>query len=549
MNRRKSRTEWGTYSKQNDVSDITTIPIVRRDNYFLATYEKTPSKYVSVDEKEKKKLGGSGFLDSLKEKLKSLPEYVSKASDTYSGDTGTALRNMIPASDDNARPGFAGEKHAILQLPNGKNGVANYMGPGTQVLKRLKRGDPGRTPSDYVAKRHDIDYVLASGEKTKEAQISKIREADNRMIKNLQKIRENKSDASRNIQMGMRLIQAKTVGEDLGLLNKSKFAGDLTNISASDKILLENERNKSQQNGYGADGKLLPGQKLKIALMKQQLNHPKKPRTDPSMDSRLAGSGVGSYQSMSKDLVSKKGYVLKGGRREEINIVELKRKGKKGKGLSPAGMGISLAGGEMNIISALKEKVLPKLLSTINLNIPVSEISKIIEKHLSNGVNKDNVMSLASELLPTLITYKLKQVKLNPTVLVNKGVLNEAIKGSGLKLAGQGKRKKMKGRGLIGDIGKLLGNVKDVAVDSLYKGLMEYIKNFIKGGNGLKLAGKGMIMTGTGFWSDFADGFKTGFVRTLDILSLPIKLLAPELAPAVDIGKTVGNILPGKMLF
>lgn len=549
MNRRKSRTEWGTYSKQNDVSDITTMPIVRRDNYFLATYEKTPSKYVSVDEKEKKKLGGSGFLDTLKESLKSLPEYASKAVDAYSGNVGTALRNMIPASDENARPSFSGEKHAILQLSNGKNGVANYMGPGTQVLKRLKRGDPGRTESDKVAKRHDIDYVLAQGAKTQTEQLSKIREADNRMIKSLQKIRANKSDAPRNIQMGLRLIQAKTVGEDLGLLNKSKFAGDLQNMSKDDKILLEAERNKSQQNGYGADGKLLPGQKLKIALMKQQLKHPKKPRTDPSMDSRLAGSGVGSYQSMSKDLVSKKGYILKGGKREEINIAELKRKGKKGKGLNPAGMGISLAGGQINILSELKQNVLPKLLSMIKLNMPSSEITKLVDKHLSGDINKANVMNLASELLPTLITYKLKQVKLNPTELENKGVLTEAIKGSGLKLAGQGKKKKMKGRGLIDNIGKLMGNVKDVAIDALYKGLMEYIKNLIKGGEGLKLAGKGIIMTGAGFWSDFADGFKTGFVRTLDILSMPIKLLVPELAPAVEVGKVVGNILPGKMLF
>jgi hypothetical protein len=136
-------------------------------------------------------------------------------------------------------------------------------------------------------------------------------------------------------------------------------------------------------------------------------------------------------------------------------------------------------------------------------------------------------------------------VKLNPVELEKKGILTEALKGSGLKLAGQGK---MKGKGFMDNITELLGDIKDKAVNALYKGMMEFVKGYIKG-DGLILSGGSIIMTGKGFWSDFADGFKTGFVKTLNLLSLPIKLLAPELAPAVEVGKVVGNILPGKMLF
>ena len=33
-----------------------------------------------------------------------------------------------------------------------------YMGPGTKLEKRLKRGDPGINRLDRIAKRHDIDY-------------------------------------------------------------------------------------------------------------------------------------------------------------------------------------------------------------------------------------------------------------------------------------------------------------------------------------------------------------------------------------------------------
>jgi len=546
-----NRNNWGTYSKKYDCSDIT-VPNVQRDNYFLAVYNKTPNKYQSVDEKQKEEISGSGFMDTLKKNLQNISHKVGQASDLYSSPIGTTLKNMIPTSDENARASFAGEKHAILQLPNGKNGISNYMGPGTEVIKRLKRNDPGRTESDKVAKRHDIDYVLAQGEPTKAAQLLKVREADNRMIKNLQKIRENKTDANRNIQMGLRLIQAKVAGENLGVLDKSKFAGELKNISTEDRILLEAERNKSEQNGYGINGKLLPGQKLKMALLNNKVKGPKKPRTDPDMDSRLAGSGMGSYPSKSKDIVSQKGYTLKGNGRNAPNIAELKKKGKMGKGLKLAGqglklagMGIALAGGSINIIDEIKNKALPALMKQIKLNIPTSEITKIVDKHITDTSNISNLsnglMSMADELLPMAIAYMLKQVNINPLELQKKGIFTEAIN----KMSGSGKSKKgkkgkgMKGCGMLDNIKEILGPIKDNAVNALYNGLMEFVKNLVKG-----KSGQG-IMTGAGFWSDFAKGFKIGWNKTLDIISLPIKILMPELTPAIEVGKAIGSILPG----
>jgi hypothetical protein len=245
-----SRTDWGYYQNRTNVSDFTALVPTYHYNSLINNDKpqyKTP-KFESIDESPKMDvISGSGFLDTLKEKFKNIPKYVNKAADLYSGEIGTTLRNMIPSSDENARPGFKGEKHAILELPNGKNGVANYMGPGTNVIARLQRGDPGRTKSDSAAKMHDILYNLSDGEKTKSAQLIKIREADNRMIKNLQKIREDKSDTNRNIQLGMRLIQAKKIGEDIGILDKSKFAGDIGTLSKSDSILLEKEINLNNQ--------------------------------------------------------------------------------------------------------------------------------------------------------------------------------------------------------------------------------------------------------------------------------------------------------------
>ena len=51
-----------------------------------------------------------------------------------------------------------------------------YMGPGTHLKKRLKRGDPGINRLDKIAKQHDIDYDKAKTLRDKHA-------ADRRMIK------------------------------------------------------------------------------------------------------------------------------------------------------------------------------------------------------------------------------------------------------------------------------------------------------------------------------------------------------------------------------
>ena len=144
----------------------------------------------------------------------------------------------------------------VLKLKNGKSGMANYMGPGTQVLKRLERGDPGRTPADMVAKRHDVDFTLAQTAPNKQEQLKMARTADNRMVKSLKEIQKGKhgGDAFRNIQAGMRGIEAKMALENRGLLSPSKFAGDLKKFTPKETGLLMSARNDLEQKGYGHCG-------------------------------------------------------------------------------------------------------------------------------------------------------------------------------------------------------------------------------------------------------------------------------------------------------
>lgn len=227
--------------------------------------DNSPLDTIQTDQNDPEaEMEGMGFGDMIRKLMKNAPDISS----AYSSNLGTDLKNLIPSSDATARPSFPGEKHAILKLPNGRPGIANYMGPGTNVIERLKRGDKGRTPADTVAKRHDIDYTLASGKSTKEEQLKAVRQADNRMVNSLKDISSGKhgGDSRLNIQTGLRLIQAKKLGEDLGVLSRSKFAGPLETIPQADQVLLLNNQQELEQEGFGVE---LPGDALKSKLLKK----------------------------------------------------------------------------------------------------------------------------------------------------------------------------------------------------------------------------------------------------------------------------------------
>ena len=217
-----------------------------------------------------------------------LSKILSAPSDLAFGRVGTTLSNMVPSSDANARPLYRGEKHAFLKLQNGRPGRGNYIGPGTQLIKRLQRGDPGRTPTDMVAKRHDIDYGLA---KTP----ADVRAADNRMIRSLKRIEKNGLDSKLNTQQGMRLIQAKTKLEDVGLFPAASFAGTLPMPATNaERRLMSTAQAELEQQGYGKKKrvakKLRPGLKLRRKLLAQtSKTRKKRGTTDDEMAAAVRG--------------------------------------------------------------------------------------------------------------------------------------------------------------------------------------------------------------------------------------------------------------------
>ena len=92
-----------------------------------------------------------------------------------------------------------------IQKLLGKTGIEfhwpgyQYMGPGTKLKKRLKRGDPGINRLDRIAKQHDIDYSRAQNLQDKW-------KADTKMIKAIDKLPGNKTMTERIVK---RIMQAK----------------------------------------------------------------------------------------------------------------------------------------------------------------------------------------------------------------------------------------------------------------------------------------------------------------------------------------------------
>jgi hypothetical protein len=139
--------------------------------------------------------------------------------------------------DETARDQFQGERHVTVTLSDGSRGTANYMGSGTDIVERIRRGDPPRTPVDRAAMAHDLRYALARN-------TDDLRKADIKMVQEIDKL----SDTPMNVFTGKKTIQAKMKAEDLGLISKQKFATkDFAPPSGDDAKLLQEALNSYEQ--------------------------------------------------------------------------------------------------------------------------------------------------------------------------------------------------------------------------------------------------------------------------------------------------------------
>lgn len=381
-----------------------------------------------VENKKGPQMEGDGFGDTVKNIF----------------DKGvSAVKNIIPDSDDTARPSFPGENHMVLKLPNGKNGIANFMGPGTQIVKRLKRGDPGRTPSDTVAMMHDINYSIAQDAPDRDEQFKQVRKADKRMIKTLKKISKGKfgGDDTRNIQAGLRGIQSKIIGEDMGLLDKGKFSGPLKKLDSNDKILLNSKKRELEQIGYG-----LPGYELKMRL----INKLKREKRGASY-SKMGGKGLEIYGKFLNNVALPQ--LIK-----ELKINEKKVPLTK---LKPVIIKIIKNSGKLpKVIKNLSKTILPILTMGKMKTLGLSGKGYDTSLKKQGGLEK----KLSAGLFSAFKYLASKLMKKQGLSLPGSGL---SLPGSGLSLPGSGFFKEFKkgfdttfkpGADLLGDVAILSGN-------------------------------------------------------------------------------------------
>ena len=168
----------------------------------------------------KKKILGDGFYDSLVNKL---------------------INPTVKLKN--------GEKHTIMWNPNKKGllkfDVANFSGPGTELVTRIKNKIKGLNVTDKTANAHDIRYTMAKNEKD-------IQDADNKMVMRLSKAQKNKEDYKFNILPSKLGIQAKQLLGKIGVPTSLFTTYDeFDKLNEEDKTLLKDRLKELEEEGYG----------------------------------------------------------------------------------------------------------------------------------------------------------------------------------------------------------------------------------------------------------------------------------------------------------
>lgn len=138
-----------------------------------------------------------------------------------------------------------GEVHAP-QLTRKGIKMGKYIGPGTQVADRVRRGDKPVSKTDKVAQAHDLRYGFAGTDK------KKIRAADVKMLKKLAKLTVTGQDNAINTFIGTVPIMSKIALEDAGLAGPSTFT-DMEGkpMTTADRKMLQSKLSELEQEGYG----------------------------------------------------------------------------------------------------------------------------------------------------------------------------------------------------------------------------------------------------------------------------------------------------------
>ena len=134
------------------------------------------------------------------------------------------INNLVASTGiiPNLQPGFPGERHFL----------SSWLGPGTNLEARAKRGDKPVDASDASAKIHDYDYRdiknnYKSGKITKAQAESATRMADEKLQKNVRAgLRTDKSAINKlHASLADNGMAIKKIAEDTGLIDPLAYSG------------------------------------------------------------------------------------------------------------------------------------------------------------------------------------------------------------------------------------------------------------------------------------------------------------------------------------
>lgn len=182
---------------------------------------------------------GQGFIDSIKSAL--------------SGETATGIKNFLQSN-----PQYAGENHGPQRVGgDGRLVLGSYIGPGTQLYKRISKGSQPVSATDKTAQAHDLRYALSGPNP------QKIHDADLKMVAKLRQLKRDKKDSNFNVNVGLIPMQAKLAGESAGILDELQFAPKHNITDQHIKDLYEKKLKRLEQEGYGT-----PAYNLKKIVLK-----------------------------------------------------------------------------------------------------------------------------------------------------------------------------------------------------------------------------------------------------------------------------------------
>ena len=182
------------------------------------------------------------------------------------GANSTLVNSLNFAKTALNNPQYAGERHAVLQTGVDKDGYAtyergNYIGPGTAVTHRVKKGDRGETYVDKLANKHDVAYTLA-------ADGQDVRKADEDMMEKVRKAEKEALDFPINLRQAS-LIGTKIKLEDAGLPNTAFASFGSQGLTASELAMYRRELQRLEKEGKGVKFDDIDMRKYKESLKKK----------------------------------------------------------------------------------------------------------------------------------------------------------------------------------------------------------------------------------------------------------------------------------------